>query len=204
MTRIYLVRHGVTEHTGHKLSGWLPGIHLTDAGRAQAAAAAAYLKGVRFKAIYSSPIDRCKETAEIIAQPHGLPVHLEDAVGEVGYGAWSGRSFKSLRRLKLWEVVQNRPSAVRFPEGETLREVQARAVDAVEALAERHPKQTIACVAHADVIRLVVAHYLGVHLDLFQRIAVAPASISGVAIHGPAVQVWTLNTIPPEIGKEAP
>lgn len=197
MTRFLFVRHGVTEHTGHKLSGLLPGIHLTDEGRAQAFAAAEYLADTTMSAIYSSPIERCRETAEIIAARHDVPLRMAEGLGEVGYGAWSGRSFRSVRRLKMWQVVQRRPSAVVFPEGETLRAVQARSVDTVEEMAARHPKQTICCVAHADVIKLVVAHYLGVHIDLFQRIAIAPASVSGVSVDGPDVRVLTVNTVPP-------
>lgn len=199
MTRIFLVRHGVTEHTGHKLSGLLPGIHLTEEGRAQARAAAEHLAGAPLSAIYSSPIERCLETAEIIAARHDVPLHTEDALGEVDYGTWSGRTFKSIRRLKMWEVVQRRPGAARFPEGETLRAVQARAVDTVEEMTARHPKQTICTVAHADVIRLVIAHYLGVHIDLFQRIAIAPASVSAIAIEGPDVLVLAVNTMPPGV-----
>lgn len=202
MTRIFFVRHGVTEHTGHKLSGWLPGIHLTDEGRDQAAAAADHLAAIPLRAIYSSPIERCRETAEIIAARHGLPLKFERALGEVGYGAWSGRTFKSIRRLKMWELVMRRPSAVRFPEGETLRGVQARAVDAVEALAANHLRSTICCVAHADVIKLVLAHYLGVHIDLFQRIAIGPASISAVSVDAADVQVLTVNTMPPALASE--
>lgn len=200
MSRVLFVRHGVTEHTGHRLSGRLPGIHLTEEGRAQAAAAADHLAEVRIDEIYSSPIDRCRETAKIIAERHGVEVRIEDDLTEVGYGSWSGRSFRSLQRLKLWEVVQRRPSAVRFPDGETLRDVQARAVDAVEAIVDRHPRKTICCVAHADVIRLVLAHHLGVHIDLFQRIEVAPASISALELDGAHVRVVAVNVVPGSAG----
>lgn len=199
MTRVFFVRHGITEHTGHKLSGWLPGIHLTEEGREQAVAAAEHLAPVPMKAIYSSPIERCRETAEVIAARQNLPLRLDRGLGEVEYGSWSGRSFKSVRRLKMWDVVQRRPSAARFPEGETLRAVQARSVETVEKMVEAHPKQTICCVAHADVIKLVMAHYLGVHIDLFQRIAIGPASISAVSLDGPDVRVLTVNTIPPGV-----
>lgn len=196
MTNVFLVRHGVTEHTGKKLSGWMEGLHLTDDGRRQAQEAADQLAQVHFNAIYTSPIDRCRETAQIIAGRHHKEVVLEDGIGEVGYGGWTDRSFKSLTRTKLWELVQRRPSAARFPEGESLREVQARAVDTVELLAAKHPKQTICCVSHADVIKLVLAHYLGVHLDLFQRIGIGPASVSALSLEGPSVHVWAVNVLP--------
>jgi probable phosphomutase (TIGR03848 family) len=196
MTTFFFVRHGVTSHTGHKLSGWMPGIHLNDDGRRQAEAAAAQLIDVKFKAIYSSPIERCFETAEIIAAPHRMKVQTDDALGEVEYGKWTDRSLKSLMRTKLWTTVQRWPAAMRFPEGETLRAVQARAVDAVEDLKAKHPKGPVCCVSHGDVIKLVVAHYLGVHIDLYQRIMIGPASVSIVALgeYGPAI--LSLNSQP--------
>lgn len=197
MTDFFFVRHGVTEHTGKRLSGWMPGLHLTDEGRAQAESAAGHLADVAFEAIYSSPLERCWETAEIIAARRELQVQPADPLVEVRYGRWTDRSFRSLRRTKLWDVVQHQPSAVRFPEGETLREVQARAVDEVEKLATAHPKAKVCCVSHADVIKLVLAHYLGVHLDLFQRIVVGPASISGISVGAPHPFVWAINSRPP-------
>jgi probable phosphomutase (TIGR03848 family) len=194
MTVFYFVRHGVTAHTGHKLSGWIPGIHLTDEGRAQAEAAAGMLASVPFKAIYSSPIDRTMETAAPIARLHGLEIVQAPSLGEVEYGKWSNRTFKTLVRTKLWEKVQRYPSGVRFPEGETLREVQARAVEEVESIAARHRKQIVCCVSHADVIRLLAAHYLGVHIDLFQRLTVAPASVSVIALNDGRPMVISLNS----------
>ncbi len=131
MTTIYLVRHAVTSHTGHKLTGWMEGVHLTPEGKQQAEATAQQLAGVNFKAIYSSPIDRTIETARTIASRHDLDVKINDQIGEVQYGKWTDRSLKSLARTKLWGTIQRWPSAVRFPEGETLREVQTRAVDAI-------------------------------------------------------------------------
>ena len=196
MTVFYFVRHGVTAHTGHKLSGWIPGIHLTDEGRAQAEAAAGMLASVPFKAIYSSPIDRTMETAAPIARLHGLEIVQVPSLGEVEYGKWSNRTFKTLARTKLWEKVQRYPSGVRFPEGETLREVQSRAVEEVESIAERHRKQIVCCVSHADVIRLLAAHYLGIHIDLFQRLTVAPASVSVIALNDGRPLVISLNSSP--------
>jgi probable phosphomutase (TIGR03848 family) len=196
MTVFYFVRHGVTAHTGHKLSGWIPGIHLTDEGRVQAEAAAGMLASVPFKAIYSSPIDRAMETAAPIARLHGLEIVQAPSLGEVEYGKWSNRTFKTLVRTKLWEKVQRYPSGVRFPEGETLREVQTRAVEEVEIIAARHRKQIVCCVSHADVIRLLAAHYLGVHIDLFQRLTVAPASVSVIALNDGRPLVISLNSPP--------
>jgi probable phosphoglycerate mutase len=136
------------------------------------------LKDVRLDTVYSSPIERTWETAAEIAQVHAKQVQREDGLLEVDYGAWSGRTLKSLYRLKAWRVVQQTPSRMVFPEGESLAAAQSRAVVTVERLAKAHGKATIAAVTHADVIKAVVAHYLGTPLDLFQRIGVAPASVS--------------------------
>ena len=201
MTVFYLVRHGVTSHTGAKLSGWMPGIHLSDEGVAQAEAAARGLSKVPLKALYASPIDRTMETARPIAAAHGLKIETNPALGEVEYGRWTDRTFKALRRTKMWTTVQRWPSGARFPEGETLRAVQVRAVDELEAIRARHPKQAVCCVSHADVIRLVTAHYLGVHIDLFQRIVIDPASLTVVAVGDEGPRVIAVN-VPPESTKD--
>ncbi|HVF54212.1 MAG TPA: MSMEG_4193 family putative phosphomutase [Actinomycetota bacterium] len=189
MTIFYLVRHAVTAHTGHKLTGWAPGVHLTDEGRAQADAVAERLARLPIKAVYSSPIDRTRETAAPIAERLNLEVELRDDLGEVQYGKWTNRSMKTLARTKLWTQVQRWPSAARFPDGETLQETQARAVADIAALNAEHPRGAICCVTHAEIIRLVMAHYLGVHIDLFQRIVISPASVSilGIGTDGPRI-----------------
>jgi probable phosphoglycerate mutase len=174
----------------------MEGVHLTEEGRAQAEATADQLAGVPLKAIYSSPIDRTIETARIIANRHGLQVKMDRDIGEVQYGKWTNRSLKTLARTKLWATIQRWPSAVRFPEGETLREVQTRAVDGIERLRAEHQRDTICCVSHADTIKLIVAHYLGVHIDLFQRIFIGPASVSVLNISDYGPQLLSLNALP--------
>ena len=203
MTTFYMVRHAVTAHTGKKLSGWMEGISLTEQGRAQAESVADRLAEVPFRAIYASPIDRTRETAVAIAKRHDLKVHLTRELGEVQYGKWTDRSLRVLARTKLWTKVQRWPSAARFPDGETLREVQARAIGEIERIAGEHPKQAVCCVSHGDVIKLVFAHYLGVHIDLFQRIVVAPASVSvfGLGEDGPVI--LSLNASPMRIPERA-
>ncbi|MDQ3957412.1 MAG: MSMEG_4193 family putative phosphomutase, partial [Actinomycetota bacterium] len=192
MTTLWLVRHGVTSHTGHKLSGWLPDVHLTDEGRAQADAAAELLSRTNLEAVYSSPIDRTRETAAAIAARHGLPVRTRRTIGEVEYGKWTNKSFKVLSRQKLWGLVQRWPSSVRFPDGETLREVQSRALGEIEKIADEHPRAAVCVVSHGDVIKLVLAHYLGVHIDLFQRIVIAPGSVSGIVLLGEGPRVLSM------------
>ncbi|MPZ91725.1 MAG: MSMEG_4193 family putative phosphomutase [Actinobacteria bacterium] len=196
MTIFYLVRHGVTSHTGHRLSGRMPDIHLSDAGRSEAEVAASSLAKVRLKSIYSSPMDRCIETARIIADKHGLPARTRRDLAEVEYGSWTNRSLKAVARTKLWSSVQKWPAGTRFPEGESFVEIQSRGVAVLEDLRIRHPKDRICVVSHGDVIRLVMAHYMGIHLDLFQRILVTPSSISVLSVTDSGPLVLTLNAPP--------
>jgi probable phosphoglycerate mutase len=174
----------------------MEGVSLTEEGRKQAEIAAKGLAHVDFDAIYTSPIDRTAETAKAIAKPHGMPVKTRRGLGEVQYGGWTNRSLKTLMKTKLWETVQRWPSAARFPDGENLREVQSRAVAEIEKIVEEHPKGKVCCVSHGDVIKLIAAHYLGVHIDLFQRIVIGPASVSVISIssHGP--HILALNNCP--------
>lgn len=147
-------------------------------------------------ALYSSPIQRARETAAAVSGILNLPIRTNEGIGEVQYGKWTNRSLKVLARTKLWEVVQAWPSGARFPEGETLREVQVRTVGEIETLSEAHAGKTICCVSHADVIKLVVAHYLGVHIDLFQRLVISPASLSVVALGERGPRVPLVNWVP--------
>ena len=192
MRLLLLLRHAVTEHTGARLSGWTPGIHLSETGRAQAGALAERLGPVPIDAVYASPLERCQETAAALAGPRGLAVGTLDEVGEVRYGTWTGRELKELAKQPLWKVVQGTPSAARFPDGETIYEMQARAVIAVERLREAHPGQTVAVCSHADVIKVLAGHYLGAHIDLCQRLVVNPASLTAFAF-GPVPYLLRLN-----------
>lgn len=183
MTTIHLIRHGENEFVKqHKLAGWLPGVHLNQTGQAQAQNLAQALQKMRLDAVYSSPLERTMETAGPLAEAKGLEIQVRDALGEIRVGRWQGQSLKTLRRRKLWPVIQQTPSLARFPEGESFSEAQARVVEELETLRQLHPskKGAFACVTHADVIKLAIAFYLGMPLDMFQRLAVAPASISSL------------------------
>lgn len=191
---IVLVRHATTAATGKRLGGWTPGVHLDEAGKAQAEATAERLAGARIAAVYSSPLERTQDTARIVARPHGLKVRTRRGLGEVDYGEWTDRPLGQLRRRKLWPVIQATPSRVTFPGGESIRGAQARAVDATESLAAEHPGEVIVCVSHADVIKAVVAHHLGMPLDTFQRLVISPASITVLALPaGTAPMLLTIN-----------
>jgi probable phosphoglycerate mutase len=133
------------------------------------------------------------ETAEAIAGPRGLAVERVPALVEVDYGTWTGRSLAQLSRTALWKRVQEAPSSVRFPGGETLMEAQRRAVTALESLATRHPRATVAAVSHADLVRLALAHYAGLHIDLFQRIIVSTASVSALLLGDRIPRILRVN-----------
>jgi probable phosphomutase (TIGR03848 family) len=194
MTTVFFVRHGVTAHTGHRLSGWMEGVSLTPEGKEQADHVAERLTKVKLRAVYSSPIDRTMETAAPIARRHRLEVIERPALGEVEFGKWTNRTFGTLKRTKLWSKVQRWPSGTRFPDGESFREVQTRALDETDRIRGEHPGGAVCCVSHADVIKLVMAHFLGMHIDLFQRLAIAPASISVLHLGEDGPMVLALNT----------
>lgn len=181
MTTVLLLRHGLTAMTGPVLAGRTPGVHLDDRGRAQATKAATRLAGVTLSAIVSSPLERCQETAEAVAQATGVAIETEPKLVECGYGDWTGQELKKLAKDPLWKVVQAHPSAVTFPgpEGESLRGAQARAVDAVRWWnAKLGPDATWLACSHADIIKSIVADALGMHLDEFQRIVIDPCSLT--------------------------
>jgi probable phosphoglycerate mutase len=182
---VLLVRHGLTAPTGTVLSGWTPGIPLDDRGRAQAAALAARLAPVPLDAIITSPLERCRQTAETIAAAgEGRPaVQEDDRVGECHYGDWTGRPLKRLAKEPLWRVVQAHPGAARFPGegGESIMDMQHRAVTAIMDWNERLGAEAVYMIcSHGDVIKSVIADSLGMHLDMLQRIQVDPCSLTAI------------------------
>ncbi|MCB9420898.1 MAG: MSMEG_4193 family putative phosphomutase [Ardenticatenaceae bacterium] len=195
MTTFILVRHGENDWVNkHRLAGWIPGIHLNEKGHEQAQAAAERLAHLPVTAVYSSPVTRCMETAVYIARPHNLDVIELEEVGEVRYGKWEGKKIKKLAKKKRWMTVQFFPSRMTFPQGEALRDVQSRGIQALEKLSRQHPDDVVIVVSHADLIKLVMAHYLGVHIDLFQRIVISPASANVMSLHpSGGVRILRLN-----------
>ncbi|MCB0077416.1 MAG: MSMEG_4193 family putative phosphomutase [Anaerolineales bacterium] len=198
MKRILLVRHGQNSMVGKRLAGWLPEVHLNDDGHGQARALAARLAPLRgqIAALYSSPLDRTRETAAHLAESLDLPVHPLDGIGEVRYGAWEGESIESLAKLDEWRIVQGFPSAMQFPDGERMRDVQMRAIQAIESVvATLGDNEAAIIVSHADLIKMVAAHYAGVHLDLFQRLVISPASLTVIGLTPYAPRLLTLNDV---------
>lgn len=177
-TTLVLVRHAVTAQTGPLLSGRTPGIDLSEKGLEQAEDAGKRLAGLPITTVYASPIERTRQTAEKIAQHHDLAVLPLAGVIEADYGEWTGGKIADLAKTDLWKTVQVLPSRARFPNGESIAEMQSRMVVALEQVVADHPGEMVVVVSHADPIKAAIAHFTGVHLDLFQRIVVSPASVT--------------------------
>jgi probable phosphoglycerate mutase len=192
-THLVLVRHAVTAQTGPLLSGRTPGVDLSEEGRAQADALGLRMATLPIDVVYASPIERTTQTAEAIAAHHGLPVLRLDGVLEADYGEWTGQKISDLAATDLWKVVQRTPSRVTFPSGEAMATMQTRMVAALEAVVIDHPGQLVVVVSHADPIKAAIAHYTGVHLDLFQRIVVSPASVTAFAFGHHGVAMFKCN-----------
>ena len=180
MNRLLLIRHALNDWVGKRVAGWTPGVSLNERGKAQAARLAEWLEPVALQAIYSSPLERAVETAEPIAASHGLQVEIRETLGESRYGELDGKPIEEIVRSKNWDQWRMFPSRTRFPGGETTYEVQVRVVSELERLLVAHPEGNIAVVSHADPIRVAVAYYIGLPLDLVGRIWVTPASVSVV------------------------
>lgn len=194
MTTFLLIRHAENDWIGRRLPGWSE-VHLNDRGRAQAEALVARLRPVRLSAIYSSPLDRALETARPLARARGLTVHRAAGLAEMRVGEWQGQPLRRLMRRKLWPVIQHTPSLARFPGGESFPEAQARIVAELEAMRRRHPSRqaVVACFSHGDMIKMAVAHYLGLPLDLFQRLAIEPASVTALHVGEARAVLLRLN-----------
>lgn len=190
-----LIRHAENEYVAKgRLAGRLPGVHLNDKGKQQAESLATALVKAPIKAIYSSPMERCKETAQPLAAALDLKIAPREGLIEVDFGDWQDKTLKQLRRRKLWKVVQGNPSRMQFPGGETFSNAQQRIVQEVETLAQEHsPKDLIACFSHSDLIKLAISYYLGQPIDLFQRIMIAPASISTLHLGKMGAQIINVN-----------
>lgn len=196
MTTVFLIRHGLTALTADTLVGWTPGVGLDAAGRAQAEAAANRLRPIQFDAIVSSPLERCRETGEAIAADRtpSPPFEIDERLGDVRYGDWTGRPFKELRRDPRWKTIHADAGAFRFPNGEALREMGARSVTAVRDWTERLGPEAVYCVvSHADPIRAILADALGLGFDGYLRLAVGPASVSVVRYGSAGTTVLRVN-----------
>lgn len=200
MATLILVRHGrTTANASGTLAGRTPGVRLDEHGEEQVRRAAERLAPVRLARVVTSPLERCRQTTELILGEREVETVVEDGLAECDYGSWQGRKISELTRLKLWRTVQAQPSAVTFPEGESMPTMQSRAVEAVrrhdaEVTAEHGAGAAWLAVSHGDLIKAILADALGMHLDLFQRIHVDPASVSVVRYGESRPTVLATNT----------
>ena len=190
-----MVRHGQTPTTGKILPGRAAGLHLAEAGVAQAHRVAERIAELpKIDAIYASPLERARETAAPIAKALKQRVKIDKGLLECDFGDWTGAELSKLMKLPEWSTVQKAPSTFRFPNGESFIEMQTRMVSALDRIRAAHPGGTVVCVSHADPIKAAVAHAMGTHIDLFQRIVIGTCSVSAVAYTGHGPIVLTVNS----------
>ena len=190
-----MVRHGQTPTTGKILPGRAAGLHLAETGVAQAHRVAERIAELpKIDAIYASPLERARETAAPIAKALKQRVKIDKGLLECDFGDWTGAELSKLMKLPEWSTVQKAPSTFRFPNGESFTEMQTRMVSALDRIRAAHPGGTVVCVSHADPIKAAVAHAMGTHIDLFQRIVIGTCSVSAVAYTGHGPIVLTVNS----------
>jgi probable phosphoglycerate mutase len=195
-TLIVLVRHGQTPTTGRLLPGRTPGLHLSDDGRRQAEAAARRIaKLERVSAVYASPLERARETALPIARARGLAVRIDRDLADLDVGRWTGSRLDRLSTRAEWSIVQRYPSGFRFPDGESFVEMQTRMTAALARMVAQHRGGVVVAVSHADPIKAALAHALGMHLDHFQRLSIAPGSITTIAYGATGPTVLGVNAL---------
>ena len=205
-TLVLLVRHGQTPTTGKTLPGRAKGLRLADKGHEQAASVAERIAPLakRVAAVYASPLERTRETAAPIAKAVGQRVRANRGLLECDFGDWTGAELKALAKLPEWKQVQRYPSGFRFPGGESFSEMQVRVNDAVASLVKAHPGKSVVAVSHADPIKAVVAHAMGTHLDLFQRIVVSPCSVTAILYTADGPIVLCVNSTGRDLSTLAP
>jgi probable phosphoglycerate mutase len=196
MTVLHLLRHGEHNLLGRALAGRMEGVGLTERGRAEIAAAAERLATEKIAAIYASPLQRTRESAEIVADRLGLPITFREDVLELDFGEWTGVTFDSIRAHPHWQAWNTQRSLARIPGGETMRAVQNRSVEAMIEISERHVDETVVLVSHGDVIRAMLLFALGMPLDFYNRIEIAQGSISSISIEPSRIRVLRISERP--------
>jgi broad specificity phosphatase PhoE len=192
----HLLRHGEHGLLGRVLAGRMPGVGMTERGRAEIASQAERLAGEKIAAIYASPLQRTRESAEIVAARLGLPIGFRDDLLELDFGEWTGATFDSIRADPRWQAWSTQRSLAAIPGGESMRAVQQRVVAALLELNERHLHESVVLVSHGDVIRAVLLFALGMPLDLYNRIEIGQGSISTISIGASGIRVTTLGERP--------
>lgn len=199
MTVFHLLRHGEHNVQGRICAGRMPGVVLSAHGRAEAEAAARKLAGLGIAAIYASPMERTRETAEIVGSRLSLPVTILDDLAELDFGEWTGLTFDEVRKHPRWPEWATHRSLSCIPGGETMRQVQRRVVEAIMEMRQQHPSDSVVVVSHGDVIRAALVFALGMPLDFYARIEVATASLSTMRIDANGVRVIAVNERLPDV-----
>jgi broad specificity phosphatase PhoE len=193
MTIFHLLRHGEHMLLGRVLAGRMPGVGLSPQGRSQIEAVADRLAAERIAALYASPLQRTRETAEILGRRLQLPVTVCDGVVELDFGEWTGMTFDMVRTDPRWKAWRDARGIARIPGGESMREAQHRAVDALVELAAQHPEGAVVVVSHGDVIRTILLFALGMPLDLYARLEVGVASLNTIQLESARLRVLRVN-----------
>ncbi len=197
MTIFLFIRHGENDFVGKRLAGHLPGVHLNEKGHHQAQLLAQSLAKAPIQAVYSSPLERAVESAQPLAECLGVNIQIVVGLAEINYGSWQGKTVKQMQRMKMWKIVQEHPSLALFPGGESFSAAQKRLIAAVEEINQQHEdNEWVACFSHCDAIRLLIAHYLNMPLDDFQRIGVDTASISVISLGKGVPRLGVINYRP--------
>ena len=199
MTTFLLIRHGLTDAVGTLMTGHEPGVHLNATGRDQAATLPERLNNVPLAAIYASPLERTRQTAQPVADARGLQMQIEPRFIEVDFGGWTNRRFADLAGDPHWQLYNAYRGVSRPPQGEGLLDVQARTVEALLDLHERHPHEVVAIVSHADTLRAILLYFLGMPVDFVQRLELSPARISVLQLGTGAPHIIQVNgeNVPP-------
>lgn len=194
MTILLLIRHASNDYVKEgRLAGWTPGVHINAQGQREADALARRLNHIPIAAIYTSPLERARDTANAVAACQHLHAEIRDELGEVNIGDWTGKTIKELDGSDLWKQIQTVPATFQFPNGERMMDVQARMVAAIDQIIAAHPNQVVAVVSHADPIKAAVAHYLKMDLNEFQRIVISPASVTVLSFGERGAVLFRLN-----------
>lgn len=193
MTKFLLIRHATTDTVGKRLSGRTAGVSLNENGVSQAHRLAERLSGLPINALYSSPLERAVETAAPIAQAQGLETIISEDFLEMNFGNWTNRTFEELNHDFQFQLFNSFRSSTRIPGGELMLEAQSRIITGLEQLRAKHPHETVAIVSHADLIKAAVAYYAGIHLDMFQRLEISPASVSVIEMYDETARIMVVN-----------
>lgn len=193
MTKFLLIRHALTDAVGKRLSGRTPGLSLNGEGQKQSRELASRLLHQSITAIYSSPLERALETAAPLAEIKGLQVRPDNDFLEIDFGSWTNLSFEELKNDITFQRFNTFRSCTRIPGGELMGEAQIRIVRGIEKLTAIHRNETVAIFSHADLIKSAIAFYAGIHLEMFHRIEISPASVSIIEIFEDTARILLVN-----------